>query len=311
MFVPDRIRAAHEAIDPEYRDTPFFRSEVLGRRVGARTWVKDETATPIGSFKGRGVSWWMHENPGVERIVCASAGNFGQAVARIGSAQRRNVTVFASRNANPAKIDAMRRFGATVVLEGDDFDAAKEAARAEAARTGAFFLEDGREPEIAEGAGTIALECTEYVEFETVYVPIGNGSLAGGIGSWVRHACPGARIVGVVAAAAPAMERSWRSRAIIVTPTADTIADGIAVRVPVPESLGPLGEVLDDCVLVGESAIVEAMRLLWTEEELLSEPAGAVAMAGALTSGPSGPGDVLIPVCGRNLDERRRAEWLG
>ena len=154
----ERIEEAARSIDPVFLDSPQYEAEVLGDELGLRLVCKVEMANPIRSFKGRGTDYLLHRLGGeAERLVCASAGNFGQGLAY--AARKRNVplTVFASENANPAKVESMRRFGAEVRLEGEDFDEAKAAARALAGSEGWRFVEDGREAEIAEGAGTIAL----------------------------------------------------------------------------------------------------------------------------------------------------------
>ena len=158
----------------------------------------------------------------------------------------------------------MRDLGAEVRLVGRDFDAAKEAALAYAEERGATFVEDGREPEITEGAGTIALECLEAgVSADTAVVPVGNGALIGGMGLWLRHAAPEMTLVGVVARAAPVMRRAFESgdASPAETPPA-TIADGIAVRVPVPEAIPLMQRVVDEVVEVGEASLRAAVRRL-------------------------------------------------
>ncbi|HSA56864.1 MAG TPA: pyridoxal-phosphate dependent enzyme, partial [Gemmatimonadaceae bacterium] len=236
------------------------------------------------SFKGRGADFFLHElNPLPERLVCASAGNFGQGLAH--AARRRGVAceVFASVTANPLKIARMRALGARVHQEGRDFDEAKQHARRYADEVGAAFVEDGREPAIAEGAGGIAVELCRWGEpLDLVVVPLGNGALLGGMGRWIRAVAPATRIVGVCAEQAPAMEQSWRSGRIVETETAETIADGIAVRVPVPEALDYLRGVIDDVVLVSEGRLRQAVRLLLETTGLVVEPAGAAGVAALL-----------------------------
>src|SRR5918992_5605205 len=154
-----RIEEASRCIDPVFLGSPQYEAEALGDELGLRLVSKVETQNPIRSFKGRGTDYLLHRLGGEEgRLVCASAGNFGQGLAY--AARKRGVplTVFAAQSANPAKVESMRRLGAEVRLEGDDFDEAKAAARALAGPEGWRFVEDGREAEIAEGAGTIALE---------------------------------------------------------------------------------------------------------------------------------------------------------
>ena len=199
----------------------------------------------------------------------------------------------------------MRELGAGVRLEGEDFDAAKEAARRFADACGAPFVEDGREPEITEGAGTIAIECLETGSApEAAAVPVGNGALIGGMGLCFRARAPETRVVGVVARGAPVMRRAFLSGDC--SPAAEaprTSADGIAVRVPVPAAVALLREVVDEILEVEESSLREAVRLLHDALGLVVEPAGAAGIA-ALLEHPDGfrGRSVLVPLCGGNAD---------
>jgi threonine dehydratase len=200
-----------------------------------------------------------------------------------------------------------------VVLAGEDFDAAKLAARAIAEREGWHYVEDGREQAIAEGAGTIAVElCAWPEQFDVLLVPVGNGALINGIGRWMKARSPATRIVGVCAAGAPAMERSWRSSTLVTTPAIATIADGIGVRVPVPEALEAMRQTVDDMVLVSEDELRQAMRLLLDDAGLLAEPAGAAGIAAALHLRDDLRGQfVAVPICGSNVAPGLLAELYG
>ena len=308
----ERIARAARDIDPVFRGSPQFEAEALGAALRARIIVKVETANPIRSFKGRGTDFLLGEmRPRPDRVVCASAGNFGQGMAW--SARKRGIRcdIFASESANSLKVERMRAFGASVHTGGRDFDEAKELAGAHAQRHGLPFLEDGREPAIAEGAGSMAIELAQVVPApDTLLVPLGNGALLAGVASWTRSAAPGTRIVGVCAAGAPAMERSWRAGRIIETERADTIADGIAVRVPVPEAVGDLDGLVDDIVLVGDESLRLAMRLVMDTLGLLVEPAGVAGVAALLEHGPAlVAGTVGTPLCGGNVTAAQRREW--
>ena len=276
----ENIAEAYELVDPVFLNTPQFVSEPLSELAGASVVLKVETVNPIRSFKGRGTDYLLHriEIPPAG-LVCASAGNFGQGLAYAGRARGCAVTVFAAINATPLKIERMRRLGADVVQQGDDFDAAKEFARQRAERTGAMFVEDGALAPIAEGAGTIALElCRMDDALDVLLVPLGDGALIGGAGTWMRRASPSTRIVGVVAEGAPAMALSWRAGHVVDHATS-TIADGIAVRAPIAVALEDMKGVVDDVVTVAESEIVDAMRLLHAHAGLVTEPAGAAGFA--------------------------------
>lgn len=291
---------------------PQFVSESLSEVLGRPVVVKAESANPIGCFKGRG-TWLAVEallaaGEVGERtgLVAASAGNFGQGVAFAARAHRVPFAVFAALNANPAKVAAMRRLGAEVRLVGEDFDAAREAAARHAATTGWRLIVDGADPRIAIGAGTMAVELTDGVErgelpaLEELYVPVGNGALIGGIGVWLKAATPATRLIGVQAEGAPAMTRSWHEGLAIETPTVDTVADGIAARVPVPEALDIMRGVVDDMLLVDDPAILDAQRELAAALPFAVEPSAAAAWA-AMRIAPAGAGAIGFILTGGNL----------
>ena len=298
----DGIVAAHAAIPPDMRGTPLLS---LGELV-----LKDETATPIGSFKGRGTAWYAHRHAAATPlVVCASAGNFGQGLARAMAAEGARAIVYAAETANPMKLDRMRALGAEVVLAGRDFDAANDAARAHAAREGLPFLEDAAFAEIAEGAGTIAKEMTEAgVEPDAVYVPVGGGALVNGIGTWLKAHAPRTRVIGVVAEGAPAAAASWRAGRAMPGEAVDTIADGIAIRAPVQAAVEVMRRVVDDFVTVSDAEIVAAMRWLRRETGIVAEPAGAAGVAAARRDGE---GRAASVICGGNVAPDRREEWFG
>jgi threonine dehydratase len=220
--------------------------------------------------------------------------------------------VFASINANPLKIEAMRRFGAEVFLAGEDFDAAKEAAKIYAAERKLQFVEDGASAAIAEGAGTIAAELTEEVEdIDAVFIPLGNGALAAGVGCWFKSRSPRTRVVAVAAKGAPCMALSYNAGDVISTPEARTIADGIAVRIPVPSAVGWLKDTIDDVVLVDDDQLLDAMRFAHDTWKRLVEPAGAAGLAAILAQASAVKGcRVATMLCGANLTDQQIEAWL-
>ncbi len=308
----ERILDAARHIDPVFLDSPTHTSAALDAALRCQLLAKDETANPIGSFKGRGTELFaaLALQPG-EPVVCASAGNFGQGLARAAIRRGHACTVFAAQTANPVKLDAMRRLGAEVRLSGPDFDAAKDAARQHAAAGGQRFVEDGIEAELAEGAGTLALELAASAPFDAIVVQVGNGALLAGVGSAIRHVAPHAEIVAVVAAGAPAMKLSIDAGRVIETARAETIADGIAVRVPIAATLAHLRTCCDDVVAVSEARIFEAMRLIHRHLGIAVEPSGAVGVAAILDLPERFAGRrVATILCGRNLSPAMRERLL-
>jgi threonine dehydratase len=308
----DRIAQAAALIDPVFLNSPQFLAESLSAQLGCRLVVKVETTNPIRSFKGRGAEYLAAMLEGRPRLVCASAGNFGQGMAFAARKRGLPITVFAAVSANPLKIERMRALGAEVRLQGQDFDAAKQAARAYAAQSGARFVEDSRDVETAEGAGTIGIELLRWPEpFDALLVPLGNGALLAGVAHWVKAHRPATQVIGVSASGAPAMERSWRSGRIERFEQITTIADGIGVRVPVPEALDDLAGLVDDILLVEDETMLAAMRLAHQELGLVLEPSGAVGLAALLADGARFRGQLVGTIlCGGNLTPEQMRQWL-
>lgn len=308
----ERIAAATAVIDPVFLNSPQFLAESLSARLGCRLVVKVESLNPIRSFKGRGAELLAAMVEGRPPLVCASAGNFGQGMAYAARRRGLTLTVFAAVSASPLKVERMRALGADVRLEGADFDAAKQAARAFAAEAGAVFVEDSRDVATAEGAGTIGVELLRWPEpFDAILVSLGNGALLAGVARWVKAHHPATRMIGVSATGAPAMQRSWRSGRMEVLDRVDTIADGIAVRVPVPEALDDLAGAVDDVLLVDDDAMLEAMRLAHHELGLVLEPSGAAGLAALLRAGEPFRGQLVATIlCGGNLTPEQMRSWL-
>ncbi|MCA1613543.1 MAG: pyridoxal-phosphate dependent enzyme [Acidobacteria bacterium] len=306
------IERATELIDPVFLNSPQYRAEALEPILGCRLVVKVETANPIRSFKGRGASYFVSQVPDGTKLVCASAGNFGQAMAYACRARGLPLVVYASVNANPLKVERMRALGAEVRLHGEDFDAAKLEAKRSAERTGMRMVEDSLDPETGEGAGTIGLELLRWQEeFDAVLVPLGNGAMLTGVGRWVKARAPRTRVVGAAARGAPAMYESWRAGRVVEYGEIDTIADGIGVRLPIPEVVRDMGGVVDDVMLVGDDSMVRAMRLLHEHLGLVVEPSGAAGVAVLLEEGERFRGQLVATIiCGGNLTREQMSGWL-
>jgi threonine dehydratase len=210
------IEGAAKKIDPVFLNTPQYECEPLSQALGCSLTLKIEFANPIRCFKGRGSSCLIHRlketAPGnVKTLVSASAGNWGQALAYSCRAAGFKLVLFASVHANPLKVTRMRALGAEVIQHGQDFDAAKEEAERFADAHGFLFVVDGLNQEIAEGAGTIAVELLNSgAVFDAMTVPLGNGALLTGMARWVKANSPPTHMLGVSSEGADAMEKSWR-----------------------------------------------------------------------------------------------------
>jgi threonine dehydratase len=199
-----------------------------------------------------------------------------------------------------------------VRLEGEDFDAAVDAARRFAASSAASLVVDGAEPEITEGAGTIAVELLARGDaFDDAVVPLGDGALVNGIGRFAKAASPATRIVAVAAEGARAVAESWACGDLVTHPRTDTIADGIAVRVPVPEALADMRGLVDEALLVSDTHIVEAMRLAHRHAGLVLEPAGAAGLAALVAHRERFQRRrVAVVLTGANVEEETFLRWI-
>lgn len=307
----ERIALANDVIDPCFRNSPQFEAESLSKRCGCRLVVKVETANPIRSFKARGAQFFVSRLQDRTPLVCASAGNFGQGMAYATRQRGIPLTVFTNIGASAFKVERMRALGADVRAVGTDPDEALSGAARFAAETGALLVEDGREPAICEGAGTIAMELSRWPSpFDAVVVPLGDGGLLAGIACWIKAHTPNTRVIGVCATGAPAMRLAWRQRQVVSAPCS-TIADALAVQTPFPEALARLQTSIDDILLVDDAALVRGMRLAHHELGLVLEPAGAAGLAALLTHDADFRGQSVATVLtGGNLTIEQLRQWL-
>ena len=307
----DRIAEAATVIDPVFLDSPQFLAESLGAELGCRLVVKVETMNPIRSFKARGTEFLMASLEGKTHLTCATAGNFGQGMAWSARKRGLRITVFSATTAIPLMVERMRALGAEVRQVGSDFDEAHRAAAEFAKSSGARLVEDGRDVEIAEGAGTIGCELVRWPEpFDSVVVPLGDGALLAGIAHWMKSHSPGTRMVGVCASGAPAMERSWRAGKPCELP-ARTIADGIAVTSPFTEALDDITGVVDDVALVDDASIVAAIRRAHADLGIVLEPAGAAALAAVMADPARFRGQLVAAILsGGNATAEQLRSWL-
>jgi threonine dehydratase len=307
----ENVHQAALTIDPVFLNTPQFISESLSELLGLKFICKIESVNPIRSFKGRGTEVLLSKADN-RHLICASAGNFGQAMAY--SCRKRNVkvTVYAGQNANTLKVERMQALGARVVLTGADFDAAKLEAKRIAISTQARFVEDSHDIETLEGSGTIALELLRFPDpIDYLLIALGNGALINGMATVYKACHPKTKIVAVQAHGAPAMVESWRSGKSVSYDQVHTIADGIAVRIPVPQALVDMDGLVDDALLVQEETIVRAMQLLHQHLGLVTEPSGAVGLAAILENKKMFAGKTVATViCGGNLTAEQIEQWI-
>jgi threonine dehydratase len=310
----DRVRAAVGEIDPAFLDTSALPCAPLGQALGCEMTLKVETLNPVRSFKGRGAETVTARarGEGASRVVCASAGNLGQALAYSGRHRGLEVTVVAAKTANPLKLRQIAGFGADVQLEGEDIEDARLRAREIAETDGAYLVEDSLDLATCEGAATIGLELVrDDPLLDVVLVAVGGGAMASGVGYVLRSLAEHADVIGIQPIGAPAMALSWRQRRVVVTDRIDTIADGVAGRCPIPEVLDDLLVVLDDVMLVREDSIKLGMRMLSECAGFVVEPSAALGVAAVLEEPDRFAGRrVTTILCGSNVSPADFARWV-
>jgi threonine dehydratase len=311
----DRVEHAADVIDPVFLNTPALPAASLGELLGCSLTLKVETLNPVRCFKGRGTETAaaLAHGAGVARMVCASAGNLGQALAYSGVRRGMAVTVVAGRTANQLKLRQIARLGATVEIAGRDIEDARIRAREIAAEQGAYLVEDSLDLATCEGAATVGLELLRNGpdHLDVVLVALGGGALASGVGYVARALADNVDVIGIQPVGAPAMARSWQRRTVIETDSIDTIADGVAGRCPIPEVLEDLLVVLDDVALVREQSIKHGMRLLYEHAGLVVEPSAALGIAALLEQPERFAGRrVATIICGSNVSPTDHARWV-
>jgi threonine dehydratase len=282
-------------------------SQLESSPLAGGVWLKREDEHELGAFKWRGAEAVLAARR-PEVVVTASTGNHGAATAWAARRQGARAIVFVPERASAAKLALIEAQGAELRRAGADMDEAKAAARDFAEAEGWFFFEDGAEPAQFDGYGAIGYELLDQLGEEpgTVVVPVGNGALAIGVFRAVGRRASGALRVAVAAARAPAMWESWRTGGAVDTDSAETFADGLAVRVAIPSAVAELNPLVQRFALVTERELALAV-CAYAAVGLRVEGAAAAALAVALRE--QLPPPVVLIVTGRNVDDQlwRRA----
>jgi threonine dehydratase len=278
------IEAARKLLGSWMPETPLVRSELLSRAMDADVWLKNETVSPMASFKWRGAMTAISralDASDVSGVVTSSTGNHGQGVAWASRSLEIPSHIFLPENPNPVKRRMIEAFGGAVHLVGRDIDEAKDGAEVFAEREGMFFVDDGESPDMMEGAGTIGLEVVDRLgDIDQVYVPMGSGTLTVGVGAAVKARQPSAGLIAVQAKGSPAMVESYHAGRPIERPI-HTVADGLACRVPARQALEGMWRFVDDAMTVSEEALLAGVRTLIESAHVLTEPSGSAALAAA------------------------------
>jgi threonine dehydratase len=294
--------------------TPQFSWPLLNARAGCEIWVKHENHTATGAFKIRGglvmLDALKRANPKLPGVVSATRGNHGQSIAYAGRRYGVRTVIVVPHGNSRDKNAAMRAWGAELVEHGRDFDEAKEHAAGLAARDGLFSI-GPYHPELVAGVGSYALELFSAVaDLEAVYVPIGCGSGISGLIAWRDALGLKTKIVGVVSDRADCYALSLERGRPVETASADTFADGMAVRVPVPAALDVIRAGAERIVRVSDDEVKAAVRHYYSDTHNLAEGAGAAPLA-ALLKERRDKGKRYAVICsGGNIDREKYLEAL-
>lgn len=275
--------------------------------------LKLEFELPTGSFKPRGALYALAtklREEAITEVTASSTGNHGAAVAWAAKLLGVPATIFLPKDPNPVKRARIAELGARIVETGapDLAQAAVEAAEY-SKREGVYFLNDATDPNIPAATGTIGLEIlSQLPSVASIFVPMGDTALIRGVAAAVKHSKPGVRVTGVQAERAPSYYLSWKESSAITTATCDTCADGLATRVPQPENVSAIRELVDDVVLVSEEEMLRAIRVLHERAGLIVEPSGAAATAAFLKRGgvSQDVGSAVLLVTGCNISDAVR-----
>lgn len=293
----------HRAIPP----TPQYAWPLLAARVGAEVWVKHENHTPVGAFKVRGGILHLEDlaktKPGLKGVIAATRGNHGQSIAFGAARVGMKATIVVPRGNSVEKNAAMRAQGAELVEHGHDFQAALEHCRALADARGLHFV-GSFASDLVLGVSTYAMEFFRAAPaLDRVYVPIGLGSGICGVIAARDALGVKTEVVGVVAENAPAYALSFEAKTAVSTNSADTLADGMACRVPVEAALETIRKGAARIVRVSESQIRAAMRAYFSDTHNVAEGAGAAPLAAALVEGARNRGGRIgLILSGGNVD---------
>jgi threonine dehydratase len=315
MFDLAQLQRAHEIVGEAMPPTPAHAWPLLSARLGATAVVKHENHTPIGAFKVRGglvyVERLKRERPNAPGLISATRGNHGQSLAFAAGRYRVPVTIYVPSGNSVEKNRAMTAFGARLVEHGEDFQSAREEAERHAESSG-LELVPSFHRDLVMGVATYALELFRAApDLDVLYVPIGQGS--GICGCILARDLLGLKteIVGVQSTEAPSYALSFAAGKVVATNSSNTLADGMATRVPDPEALAIIRNGATRIVQVTDDEVGAAIRVYWTDTHNLAEGAGAAALAAALQERAKIRGKrVGLILSGGNIDFDLFRRWV-
>jgi threonine dehydratase len=288
-YIPtvEDIRKASVVLDEILEMTPYRKNDHLSSLYDAEVYLKREDLQTVRSYKIRGAYNKIRSiAPEVLKygIVCASAGNHAQGVAFSCNKLQIMGSIYMPTTTPKQKIEQVRMFGKEyidIVLTGDTFDAANAAAIEYANKSGKTFIPPFDDEKIIEGQGTIGYELEKQADRmpDYIFVPIGGGGLASGVGSYIKQISPETKVIGVEPAGAPCMKTAIENGGVIELEHIDKFVDGAAVKKAGAKTYEICKEILDDIVIVPEGAVCTTIIQMYNKSAIVVEPAGALATA--------------------------------
>lgn len=289
MYYPtvQDIEKAAGILEEILEPTPLKKNTHLSARHDAEVYLKREDLQMVRSYKIRGAYNKIRSlSPDILKygIVCASAGNHAQGVAFSCNKLQIMGSIYMPTTTPRQKIDSVRMFGKNyvdIVLVGDTFDAANKAAIEYAEKSGKTFIPPFDDPKIIEGQGTIAHEIINQVSepFDYIFVPIGGGGLASGVGAYMKQVSPETKIIGVEPAGAPCMKTAIEQGHVVELDSIDKFVDGAAVKKAGALTYEICRQTLDDIITVPEGAVCTSIIEMYNKNAIVVEPAGALSIA--------------------------------
>ena len=313
LLTLDHVRAAHERIRDSIVATPTLPSQTLSKLTGANIYLKFENLQFTAAYKERGALnaiLLLSEEQRSKGVIAASAGNHAQGLSYHGTRLGIPVTIVMPVTTPTVKVMQTESVGGKVVLFGETFDDAYKHARELEAEQGLTFVHPFDDPNVAAGQGTVALEMLESIpSLDMLVVPIGGGGLLSGMGTVARALKPDIGLIGVQAELYPSMYALLNN--LQMPCEGDTLAEGIAVKMPGAFTSEVIRELVDEIVLVSEAQLETAVSLLLQIEKTVVEGAGAAGLAAVMAHPEKFAGkNVGVVLCGGNIDTRLLANVL-
>lgn len=266
-------------------ETPLDPAKTLSKRQNNQVLLKREDLQSVFSFKLRGAYnriYQLTRSKDVNGVVAASAGNHAQGVALSAKKLGLSATIVMPKTTPGIKVDAVRSYGAKAILVGDNYDEACAYATKYAEEQGLDFIHPYDDPDVIAGQGTIGLEIVrQHADFiDAIFVPVGGGGLIAGVGSIVKYLSPKTRIIGVEPADAACMAAAFARKRRVKLSHVGIFADGVAVRQVGKETYRVAKQCVDEILTVTTDEICAAIKDIFDDTRSITEPAGALAVAG-------------------------------